>query len=161
MITVAVPIPETVRPGDTLRAVGNFGATLSAEKTVSRRRVEAYPQSRASAGRWLQGPWLAGPWLDEPPGGGFLEGPWLQGPWLAPRPVRIVELSDLYGYGPFTMALVPEDALGQDKGDPPPTQTIFVAEPPLPLDGHSFNAYDAGSGTVTFDVSVATLIGGA
>ncbi|HEB79083.1 MAG TPA: hypothetical protein ENI79_01230 [Rhodospirillales bacterium] len=149
MITVLVPIAAGLLPGDALTAVGNFGASLSSEKAVHQRRVPVFDRYVKRAG-FLVDNWLESPFLDGDPGGGFLEDFWIESPFLEPEHLVRVELRDVYGYGPFALAIVPEDAVGQSSVAPPTASVIFVAEPPLPLARHAFSAFNAGDGTVTF-----------
>jgi len=157
MIRALVPLPTDIRPGDALTVVGNFGATLSSEKTLSQRRVSAFAPGEPGGGEgFLADEWLGDPFLDADDGGGFLGDFFLQSAFLEPERVIEVELAELFGYGPFTIAVVPKDRLGQADAGAPATTQIFVAEPPLPVAEQRFAGYDADDGTVEFNVTVTT-----
>ena len=162
MINVAVPLPSAIRPGDVLTVVGNFGGTLSNEAVLSRRRVPAFEVVDPVAG---EGSFLESSFesmsFDADRGGGSFEDISFAGPSFAPSRVVDVDLEDVYGYGTFSLAVVPQDALGQQDAGAPTAIQVFIAEPPLPIERQSFSQYDGVSGTVELDVSYSTLQGGA
>lgn len=158
MTTLAVPIPDNVVPGDSLVLYGSFDTPLDFDQPPIAQPIPAHDEvlgvwANSSGPGFLLDRWLVDPWLGGIPGGRFLEGPWLEQPWLQPRPVRFIEIREVYGFGSYTVSVVVRDRHGQESGDPPVEFTFTFVGAPLGVDRMTFNNYNAGTDRVTFDLT--------
>lgn len=156
-LRVDVSVPRGQPSRGTLRVYGNWGSSLSSEKRISVGAVRAYAPGEAPPDRGhLRAGHLSDKHLGVAPSPGHLMGRHLNR-HLDDVVLRQVHLRDLYGYGPFTLAVEPADDLSQVEASAPATQTVFLIEAPLELGLATFNSYDAGDDQVAIDVTHGSM----
>ena len=159
---VTVSVPQDLPPGHSLRVTGKFTGgpgPFPAEKLTGQGEVSSNASAPAGAPGllgFLRRPFLRHKFLQVHDDAGLLNSRFLKDPFLRPRPVRVMELDEVRGFGEYDLFVSTVDERGEESAGSSGL-TLFLAPPPLSVSGQVLSGYDSEADVATFSFSHDSL----